>query len=104
MSSLDIWIVIIISSLLMFLMRIIGYFIPQKFLQGVRLNQIITLIPVVLLAALVAIQAGTSGDQITVDHRLAGLAVGAVTLYFKGSFILVLFLSGLTGALIYNFV
>jgi branched-subunit amino acid transport protein len=103
MSSFDIWIVIAISSVIMFLMRITGYLIPQKLLQGVRLNQIITLIPIVLLAALVAIQTGTSGDEITVDHRLAGVAVGAVTLYFKGSFILVLSLSGLTGALLYNF-
>jgi uncharacterized membrane protein YeaQ/YmgE (transglycosylase-associated protein family) len=42
------------------------------------------------------------GD-IILDHRLAGLLAGAIALRFKGSFLLVLVVAGLTGSVVYNF-
>jgi uncharacterized membrane protein YeaQ/YmgE (transglycosylase-associated protein family) len=41
--------------------------------------------------------------EVVIDHRLAGLLAGAIALRLKGSFLIVLVVAGLTGALVYNF-
>ena len=50
-------------------------------------------------SALVAVQAATSGPDLVVDGRLAGLPVAALAL--RAPFIVVLLLAGATGALVH---
>ena len=60
------------------------------------------LLPVVLLAALVAVQVfvgkGPDGPVLTVDARLAGLAAAFVALLLRAPFIVVVFVAALTAA------
>ena len=51
--------------------------------------------------ALVVVQAATSGRDLVLDGRLAGLAVAAVALALRAPFIVVLVLAGATGALVH---
>jgi branched-subunit amino acid transport protein len=103
MSNSSIWVAILLSSALIFLARIIGYNVPSSILSKERLQRITTLIPIVLLAALVGTQTMVKDGDVVIDHRLAGLLAGAIALRFKGSFLLVLVVAGLTGSVVYNF-
>lgn len=103
MSSQSIWIVIIVSSLAMAAMRIFGYLLPAEVISRDRVLRITTLIPIVLLAALVGVQTMTDDGSIVIDHRLAGLVAGAIALYLERSFLTVMVVAGIVGALFYNF-
>jgi branched-subunit amino acid transport protein len=63
--------------------------------------RIVDFVPAALLGALVAVQAFTSGQQLVIDGRLAGLAVAAVALALRAPFIVVLVLAGGAGALVH---
>jgi hypothetical protein len=58
-------------------------------------------VPAALLAALVAVQAFTSGNRLVLDGRLVGLVVAAVALALRAPFIVVLVLAGIAGALVH---
>ena len=58
-------------------------------------------LPAALLAALVAVQAATSGQELVLDGRLVGLAVAALALALRAPFIVVLVLAGAAGALVH---
>jgi branched-subunit amino acid transport protein len=103
MTSTAIWIAIALSTLSMAAMRLIGYFLPAELISRERILRINSLIPIVLLAALVAVQTMTRDGTPVIDHRLAGLLAGAIALYFKRSFLTVMVVAGAVGALIYNF-
>jgi hypothetical protein len=63
--------------------------------------RIVDFVPAALLAALVAVQALTSGHDLVVDGRLVGLAVAAVALALRAPFIVVLIAAGAAGALVH---
>jgi branched-subunit amino acid transport protein len=104
MTNSGIWLAILISSALIFIARIIGYSLPSSILAKDRLQRITTLIPIVLLAALIGAQSMVKDGEVVIDHRLAGLVAGAIALRLRGSFLVVLVVAGLTGALVYNFI
>ncbi len=103
MTSTGVWIVILVSSAAMLLMRLFGYLLPPEVISRPRILRITALIPVVLLAALVSVQTLTVDGALTIDHRAAGLIAGAIALYFKRSFLTVMASAGFVGALLYNF-
>ena len=104
MTSTAIWFAIGFTSVAMASMRLIGYFIPAKVISRERVLRINTLIPIVLLAALVAVQTMTTEGTPVIDHRIAGLCAGAIALYLKRSFLTVMLVAGIVGSLFYNFV
>jgi branched-subunit amino acid transport protein len=61
--------------------------------------RVVDFVPAALLAALVAVQGLTSGHDLVIDGRLAGLAVAALALALRAPFIVVLVLAGAAGAL-----
>lgn len=83
-------------------MRIFGYLLPAHLMTRDRVLRITALIPIVLLAALVAVQTLTIDGEIRIDHRAAGVLAGAIALYFKRSFLTVMLVAGVTGSIIYN--
>lgn len=103
MTSSSIWFAILISSAVMLAMRLLGYFLPSHVIERERALRIISLMPIVLLAALVGVQTLTKEQAVVVDHRLAGLVAGAIALYLKRSFITVMVVAGVVGSLAYNF-
>lgn len=103
MSSTNIWSVIAVTSVVMLSMRLFGYLLPSEVINRPRIVRITSLIPIVLLAALVSVQTMTTEGSITIDHRAGGLVAGAIALYFKRSFLTVMATAGVVGALLYNF-
>ena len=97
-----IWIAVIGSSLTAFLNKFIGHSVPEKWLDRPRFKRINTLVPIVLLSALVGIQTFTQGNKLVIDQRVAGVAVALIALKFKAPFPVVVISAAITSAGIYN--
>ncbi len=100
----ELWIATLGASAICYLLKILGYSLPESKLNNPRIQRVNTFIPIVLLSALVAIQTLTIDSQVIVDHRLAGVAVAAIALKMRASFPLMMILAAMTSALIYNFI
>lgn len=100
----QLWIAALGASALCFILKLLGYSLPASFLSNPRLQRINTLIPVVLLSALVASQTLTKNSQVIVDHRIAGVLVAAVALKMRASFPVMMVAAAITSAAIYNFI
>ncbi len=96
------WIATLVSSLICYLFKILGYTIPESFLANPRVQRINTLIPIVLLSSLVGVQTITNKSEIVFDQRVVGVAVAAIALKFKAPFPVVIFSAALTSAALYN--
>ncbi len=87
-----------------YLLKLAGLSVPDRVLDRPVLRRTADLLPVVLLAALVAVQtfstSGPEGTGLTIDARLGGLGVAVVALLLRAPFIVVVVLAALTAALL----
>ena len=97
-----IWIAVIGASVTAFLNKYIGHSVPERWLNKPRFMRINTLVPIVLLSALVAVQTFGNKKELVIDQRLAGVAVALVLLKFKAAFPIVVVGAAITSAAIYN--
>ncbi|MFM1789357.1 MAG: hypothetical protein RLZZ12_706 [Actinomycetota bacterium] len=100
----ELWIATLGASVICYLLKLLGYSLPESTLNNPRVQRINTFIPIVLLSALVSVQTLTSNSEVVIDHRLAGVAVAALALKMRVSFPLMMVAAALTSALIYNFI
>lgn len=95
-----IWVAVIAAGAGCYLLKLAGLSIPPRVLDHPTMERIADLIPVALLAALVAVQVFASGSSLVVDARLAGLVVAFVLLLLRAPFLVVVFGAALVAALI----
>ena len=69
-------------------------------LERPLVERIADLIPVALLAALVAVQVFAQGTHLTLDARATGLAVAVLALLLRAPFLVVVIAAALTAALL----
>jgi branched-subunit amino acid transport protein len=98
MSGTALWATVIAGSLGCYLLKLAGLSVPAAWVEQPWVARIVDFVPAALLAALVAVQAATSGQGFLFDGRLAGLAVAALALALRAPFIVVLVLAGAAGA------
>ncbi len=94
------WIAILGASLGCYLLKLAGVSLPSRVLEHALVERVANLIPVALLAALVAVQVFADGTRLTLDARAAGLAVAVVALLLRAPFLVVVFSAALTAALL----
>jgi len=97
------WITVIGTSALAFALKFIGHSVPAKWLANPRITRINALIPIVLLTALVTVNAVTVKTKIVTDHRMAGLVVAITALFFKLPFPVIVLGAALGSAIAYHF-
>jgi branched-subunit amino acid transport protein len=100
-SSGVLWTAVLVGSVGCYRLKLAGLSVPAAWVERPWVTRLVTFVPAALLAALVAVQALSSGQDLVVDGRLAGLAVAAVALALRAPFIVVLVLAGATGALVH---
>ncbi|MFZ9719873.1 MAG: AzlD domain-containing protein [Candidatus Nanopelagicaceae bacterium] len=100
----ELWIATLGASVICYLLKLLGYSLPQSTLNNPRVQRINTFIPIVLLSALVSVQTLTFNSEVVIDHRLAGVAVAALALKLRVSFPLMMLAAALTSALVYNLI
>lgn len=95
------WVTVLLACALAFAVKYAGYLVPHQLLDGPRTVRVTSLLPVALLAALVAVQAFTgAGGELTLDARCAGVAVAVTALLLRAPFIVVVLLAAGAAALL----
>ena len=97
------WIAVIGTSLFAFGMKYLGHSVPESWLAHPRIQRINALIPIVLLTALVAVNAVTIKSKIILDHRIAGIAVAITALLLKLPFPVIVIGAALGSAVAYHY-
>ena len=98
----NLWALVIATAVGCYLFKLAGYLVPARALEHPRIRRLLVeLLPVALLAALVVVEALADGRRLEFDGpRLAGFAVGAVAVWRRAPFLVVVVLAGLTAALL----
>ncbi len=94
-----IWASILIAGAGCYLIKLAGLSVPPQVLEHPKVERVADLLPVALLAALIAVQVFADGSTLTVDARLLGLGVAAIALMLRAPFLVVVALAALTAAL-----
>ena len=99
-----IWAAVLSCAVGCYLLKLAGLSVPEQMLAHPLVRRTADLLPVVLLAALVAVQVfvgkGPDGPVLTIDARLAGLLAAFAALLLRAPFIVVVFVAALTAALV----
>lgn len=95
-----IWPAVILGSVGCYVLKLVGYLLPDDTLNSPRIRHIAGLMPVALLAALVAVQTFAQGQQLVIDGRLAGLAAAITALVLRAPFLVVVLVAAATAALL----
>jgi uncharacterized membrane protein len=95
-----IWAGVLAAAAGCYLLKLAGLSLPQRFLQDPRIQRTVPLIPVALLAALVATQTFSTGQRLVLDVRAAALAVAVVAVLFRAPFLVVVAAAAATAALL----
>lgn len=87
------WLAVVGAGTGCYLLKLAGLSVPVRVLERPAVSRIATLLPVALLAALVAVQvfatSGPDGPRLTLDARAAGLGVAAGLLLLRAPFLVV---------------
>ena len=95
-----IWLAVVGAGVGCYLLKLAGMSIPPRVLDRPVVERVADLIPVALLAALVAVQVLATGPQLVLDARLVGLAVAVVLLVLRAPFLVVVFGAALAAAVL----
>ncbi|WP_426566565.1 AzlD domain-containing protein [Angustibacter sp. McL0619] len=90
---------VLLACLLSFLTKLAGHLVPPRLLLGPLSSRALTLLPVCLLAGLVAVQAfAAPGGHLVLDARVAGLAAAVVALLLRAPFLVVILVAAAVAA------
>ena len=83
-----------------YLLKLAGLSVPSRVLDRPLMSRVADLIPIALLAALVAVQVFAGEQSLELDARAFGLGVGVVLLVMRAPFLVVVFGASLAAALL----
>lgn len=97
----SLWWLVIATVVGCYLLKLAGYLIPSRVLEHGPTRRAVELLPVALLAALVVVEAVANGRHYDIDWpRLAGFAIGAVAVWRKAPFLVIVVIAAVTTALL----
>lgn len=100
----DLWWGVAIVAVGCYGLKIAGLGVPERLLEHPLTVRAAALIPVGLLAALVAVQTFASGDRVVLDARLVGVVVAAVLLWLRVPFLPMLIAAAASTAVVRLFI
>jgi branched-subunit amino acid transport protein len=99
-SRVAVWWAVLAASVVVLATKVLGHVVPERVLARPRVTRTAALVTAALLAALVAVQVGTSNGALVLDARVVALVVAAVALLLRAPFVLVVLLAAATAALL----
>ena len=84
------WASILIASFGTYVEKLLGYLLPHHMLERESIRRMTGLLPVSLLAALVAVPTFAADQSLLVDARLVGLGVAVIALLLRAPFLVVI--------------
>ena len=95
------WVAIIGCGLGCYLLKLAGLSVPPRVLEHPVVERVADLLPVALLAALIAVQVFSGPSHgLALDARVAALGVALVCLLLRAPFLVVVVASAVTAALL----
>ncbi len=95
-----IWAGVLVASAACYALKLAGLSLPQSWLQDARVQRTVPLLPVALLAALVATQTFSTGHHLVLDVRAAALGVATVAVLLRAPFLVVVASAAATAGLL----
>lgn len=92
------WFVVLAGCAACYGLKLAGYLVPHGLLERPRVVRLAALVTVALLAALLAVQAVTTGPRIVLDARVPAVAVAAVLLWRRAPFVVVVLAAAVVAA------
>lgn len=92
------WTTILLAGALALGLKVAGYLVPQRLLEGRVISSMVALLPIALLAGLVAVQTFSTGQRLTLDARVVALGVALIALRLRAPFIVVVVLAAASAA------
>lgn len=92
------WATVLLAAGAGYALKLAGYVVPRRYLEGPYVSRLVGLLPVALLAGLLATQTFTTGTALAVDARAAAVLVAVVALALRAPFLLVVLLAAATAA------
>jgi len=93
-----VWTAILLAGIAVVGLKLVGYLVPEEWLERPRAARTTDLLTVALLAALVAVQTLGDGMAVRIDARVPALAVAALLLWRRASFLVVVLAAAVTAA------
>ncbi|WP_249216377.1 AzlD domain-containing protein [Nocardioides palaemonis] len=93
------WTAVVLAGVGCYLLKLAGLSLPERVLAHPTVERVADLIPVALLAALVAVQVFADGPSLTLDARVLGLVFAVVALLLRAPFLVVVVGAAVVAAL-----
>ena len=94
------WAGVLVASAACYALKLAGLSLPHRWLEDPRIQRTVPIIPIALLAALVATQTFSTGRHLVVDARAAALLVAAVAVIMRAPFLVVVAAAAATAGLL----
>jgi branched-subunit amino acid transport protein len=94
------WAGVLVACAACYALKLAGLSLPAGLLQDARVQRTIPLVPVALLAALVATNTFSTGNHLVLDVRAAALGVAVVAVLLRAPFLVVVASAAATAALL----
>jgi len=95
-----IWAGLLVASAACYGLKLAGLSLPARWLQDARIERTVPLLPVALLAALIATQTFSLGQHLVLDVRAAALGMALVAVLLRAPFLVVIVVAAATAALL----
>ena len=94
------WAGVLVACAACYALKLAGLSLPARLLQDARVQRTIPLVPVALLAALIATNTFSTGHHLLLDMRAAALGVAVVAVLLRAPFLVVVVSAAATAALL----
>jgi branched-subunit amino acid transport protein len=94
------WAGVLVACVACYALKLAGLSLPASLLQDARVQRTVPLVPIALLAALVATQTFSTGHHLVLDMRAAALGVAIVAVLLRAPFLVVVASAAATAALL----
>lgn len=94
------WIPLLAACAACYALKLAGVSLPQRYLQDPRVQRTVPLLPVGLLASLIATQTFAANGHLALDVRAPALAVAGIAVLLRAPFLVVVAAGAATAALL----
>ncbi len=94
------WAGVLVACAACYALKLAGLSLPAGVLQDARVQRTIPLVPVALLAALIATNTFSTGNHLVLDVRAAAIGVAVVAVLLRAPFLVVVASAAATAGLL----
>jgi membrane-associated phospholipid phosphatase len=93
------WAGVLVACAACYGLKLAGLSLPQRWLQDPHIQRTVPLLPIALLASLVATQTFATGQHLVLDVRVAAMVVALGAVLVRAPFLVVVAAAAITAAL-----